>query len=200
MTYQPVSILTFLNLLLSPNLYPRVRSNQTPNLYWAKTTASRASWPRKKLRRLRHSPRQPSQHSRSQEISELASSSADARTRNSSRNSIALVLFNFEMGESFLIVGDGVFGLSTSYHLRRQERQFRICAKAEAHAPSQDIAKISRTELSRNGSYERSASSTRGLDDGQLLQGILHESRSCRCVRLRELCYAEKDQRESSKM
>ena len=71
---------------------------------------------------------------------------SDARTRNPSRNSIALVLFNFEMGESFLIVGDGAFGLSTSYHLRRQERQFRICAKTEAHAPSQDIAKISRTD------------------------------------------------------
>ena len=71
---------------------------------------------------------------------------SDARTRHPSRNSIALVLFDFEMGEPFLIIGDGVFGLSTSYHLRRQERQFRICAKAEAHAPSQDIAKISRTD------------------------------------------------------
>ena len=50
------------------------------------------------------------------------------------------------MAESFLIIGDGVFGLSTSYHLRRQERQFRICGKAEAHAPSQDIAKISRID------------------------------------------------------
>jgi len=50
------------------------------------------------------------------------------------------------MAEYFLIIGDGVFGLSTSYYLRRQDRQFRICAKAEAHAPSQDIAKISRTD------------------------------------------------------
>lgn len=50
------------------------------------------------------------------------------------------------MAESFLIIGDGVFGLSTSCYLRRQERQFRICAKTEAHAPSQDIAKISRTD------------------------------------------------------
>ena len=50
------------------------------------------------------------------------------------------------MAESFLIIGDGVFGLSTSYYLRCQDRLFKICAKAEAHAPSQDIAKISRTD------------------------------------------------------
>lgn len=50
------------------------------------------------------------------------------------------------MAESFLIIGDGVFGLSTSYYLRRQDCQFRICAKAEMHAPSQDIAKISRID------------------------------------------------------
>lgn len=50
------------------------------------------------------------------------------------------------MAGSFLIIGDGVFGLSASAHLRCQERQFRICAKAEPHAPSQDIAKISRID------------------------------------------------------
>lgn len=49
------------------------------------------------------------------------------------------------MADSFLIVGNGVFGLSASTHLRRQERQFRNCAKGEPHAPSQDIAKILRT-------------------------------------------------------
>lgn len=50
------------------------------------------------------------------------------------------------MADSFLIVGSDVFGLSASTHLRRQERQFRICAKGEPHAPSQDIAKILRTD------------------------------------------------------
>ena len=68
------------------------------------------------------------------------------RTRNLSCHSTALVLFKFEMAESFLIIRDGVLGLLTSYHLRRQERQFRICGKAEAHPPSQDIAKITRTD------------------------------------------------------
>jgi glycine/D-amino acid oxidase-like deaminating enzyme len=50
------------------------------------------------------------------------------------------------MTESVLIVGNGVFGLSASAYLRRQERQFRICIKSEPHAPSRDIAKISRTD------------------------------------------------------
>jgi hypothetical protein len=67
-SYQPVSTVTFLNLL-------RYYTNcQMPSLYWAKTTASRASWPCKKLLRLRHLPRQMSQHSRSRRISGLAGS------------------------------------------------------------------------------------------------------------------------------
>ena len=53
---------------------------------------------------------------------------------------------NAKMAETFLIIGDGVFGLSTSCYLQSQGYQFRICAKAEAQAPSQDIAKISRTD------------------------------------------------------
>lgn len=42
MTCQSISILIFLNLLLSLKLHLRVRSNQTPNLYWAKKTVSQA--------------------------------------------------------------------------------------------------------------------------------------------------------------
>lgn len=104
------------------------------------------------------------------------------------------------MAESFLIIGDGVFDLSTFCYLWRQERRFRICAKAEAHAPFQDIAKISYTDYSGPNSYEKGASTTRDLNDRQLSQEILHEYQWCGCVRLRELCYAENDQRESSKM
>ncbi len=77
MICQPISILIFLSLLLSPNLHPRVRSNQMPNLYRAKMMASRAFWPRKKLRQPLPLPKRPSQHLKNQGISGLPGSNVE---------------------------------------------------------------------------------------------------------------------------
>lgn len=77
MICQPISILTFLSLLLSPNLHPRVRSNQMPNLYWAKMMDSRAFWPGKKLRQPLPLLKRPSEYLRSQGISGLPGSNVE---------------------------------------------------------------------------------------------------------------------------
>lgn len=46
----------------------------------------------------------------------------------------------------FLIIGNGVFGLSASTYLRTQGCQFQICARSKPHSPCQDTAKISRVD------------------------------------------------------
>lgn len=45
-----------------------------------------------------------------------------------------------------VIIGDGVFGLSTATFLSSQNRPFILCGKRDEHAPSQDVAKISRLD------------------------------------------------------
>jgi len=77
MICQPISILTLHNQFLSPNLHPRVRSNLMLNLYWVKMMASRAFWPREKLRQPLPLPKRPSQYLRSQGISGLPSSNVE---------------------------------------------------------------------------------------------------------------------------
>jgi hypothetical protein len=77
MICQSISILIFLSLLLSSNLHPRVRSNQISNLYRAKMMASRAFWPRKKLRQSLPLPKRSSQHLKNQGISGLLGSNVE---------------------------------------------------------------------------------------------------------------------------